>query len=169
MEKVFETLKMIREVIDGSKEPEMIIGQHIELLREEWEKRRTAELLNRREDRCYRRALDVLNKYKNKVAEAGNADDRSAFEIMKQEFSMDRRALDILFDQAGNVLENTFDFMETAFLNSQEMVVFIADLNTDFYSIRFLQEYECERYYQYNKEMLFEDVSTEIRKRIEAL
>ena len=82
---------------------------------------------------------------------------------------MDRRALDILFDQAGNVLENTFDFMETAFLNSQEMVVFIADLNTDFYSIRFLQEYECERYYQYNKEMLFEDVSTEIRKRIEAL
>ena len=169
MEKVFETLKMIREVIDGSKEPEMIIGQHIELLREEWEKRRTAELLNRREDRCYRRALDVLNKYKNKVAEAGNADGRSAFEIMKQEFSMDRRALDILFDQAGNVLENTFDFMETAFLNSQEMVVFIADLNTDFYSIRFLQEYECERYYQYNKEMLFEDVSTEIRKRIEAL
>ena len=93
----------------------------------------------------------LLNKYKNKVAEAGNADGRSAFEIMKQEFSMDRRALDILFDQAGNVLENTFDFMETAFLNSQEMVVFIANLNTDFYSIRFLQEYECERYYQYNK------------------
>lgn len=169
LERVFDTLKMIKEVIFESGEPELIIEQHMELLREEWEHKRGAELLNRREDHCYRRALEMLEKYKNKATEAGKADGNEAFDILKKEFSEDQRAFDSLFDQAGNVLENAFDFMETAFLNSQEMVVFISDLNTDFYSIRFLQEYECERYYRYNRELLFEDVSSEIRKRIEAL
>ena len=59
--------------------------------------------------------------------------------------------------------------MEAAFLNSQELVVFLSELNTDFYCIAFLKEYDCERYYRYNKELLFEDRSAQIKKRIEAL
>jgi len=35
------------------------------------------------------------------------------------------------------------------------MVLFVTELNTGFYSIEFLQEYDCERYYQYNKNLLF--------------
>lgn len=52
-------------------------------------------------------------------------------------------------------LEHAFDFMEAAFGGSQEMVLFVTELNTGFYSIEFLQEYDCERYYQYNKNLLF--------------
>ena len=59
--------------------------------------------------------------------------------------------------------------MEAAFLNSQELVVFLSELNTDFYCIAFLKEYDCERYYRYNKDLLFEDRSAQIKKRIEAL
>ena len=54
-------------------------------------------------------------------------------------------------------------------LNSQELVVFLSELNTDFYCIAFLKEYDCERYYRYNQELLFEDRSAQIKKRIEAL
>ena len=32
-----------------------------------------------------------------------------------------------------------FDFMEIAFGNSQEMTVFVTELNTNFYSVQFLQ------------------------------
>ena len=45
--------------------------------------------------------------------------------------------------------------MEAAFGGSQEMVLFVTELNAGFYSIEFLQEYDCERYYQYNKNLLF--------------
>ena len=55
----------------------------------------------------------------------------------------------------GERLEHAFDFMEAAFGGSQEMVLFVTELNTGFYSIEFLQEYDCERYYQYNKNLLF--------------
>ena len=58
-------------------------------------------------------------------------------------------------EAAGEKLEHAFDFMEAAFGGSQEMVLFVTELNTGFYSIEFLQEYDCERYYQYNKNLLF--------------
>lgn len=169
LEKVFDTLKRIREVIDGSKEPVLVVEQHIHLLRETWEEKKTGELLTRREDLCFRKALELLEKYSSQLRLSGEADRAGVFDILKAAFSEDKGVLDSMFDQAGRTLENAFDFMEAAFLNSQEMVVFVSGLNTDFYCIQFLKEYECERYYRYNKELLFENVSQEIRKRIEAL
>ena len=58
--------------------------------------------------------------------------------------------------------------MEAAFGSGQEMVVFVTGLNTGFYSVDFLQEYECQRYYQYNKMLLFDDREREILKQMES-
>ena len=57
--------------------------------------------------------------------------------------------------------------MEGAFGNSQEMVMFITELNSNANSVAFLQETECERYYQYNKELLFEDKRKKLLERME--
>ena len=59
--------------------------------------------------------------------------------------------------------------MEDAFGNSQEMVRFVTELNLNVWSVRFLQEYECERYYRYNKELLFDEKRRRILNRIERL
>jgi len=51
--------------------------------------------------------------------------------------------------------------MEDAFGNddgdSQEMVVFVTELNTNFYSIQYLKENDCDKYYRYNKRLLFDE------------
>ena len=73
------------------------------------------------------------------------------------------------WDQAAASLECAFDFMEAAFYNSQEMVIFVSGINTDYSCVRFLETYECERYIHYNKDLLFEDAGAQIRKRIEEL
>lgn len=67
------------------------------------------------------------------------------------------------------MLEHAFDFMEISFGDSQEMAVFITELNTNYYSIKFLQEYECQRYYQYNERLLFNRREDEIKERIDHL
>lgn len=54
--------------------------------------------------------------------------------------------------------------MEATFGGSQEMVLFVTELNTGFYSVQFLQEYECERYYEYNRNLLFSEEEKEIGK-----
>ena len=63
----------------------------------------------------------------------------------------------------------SFDFMEVLFGESQEMVAFMTELNANFYSIQFLKEYECERYYQYNKNLLFDEKEKTLLSRIERL
>ena len=50
-----------------------------------------------------------------------------------------------------------FDFLEGAFGSSQELAMFLTELNSNAYDVSFLQEYECERYYFYNKELLFDE------------
>ena len=49
------------------------------------------------------------------------------------------------------------------------MVIFITELNRSYFAIHFLQEYECERYYEYNKRLLFEEEEKIINKKLEKL
>ena len=73
------------------------------------------------------------------------------------------------FDKAAKQLEYAFDFMESAFAGGQELVVFITELNTSSPAVAFLQEYSCERYYRYNKELLFRENTRDILERIRQL
>lgn len=56
----------------------------------------------------------------------------------------------------GNSWSTPLILWRQVFGQSQEMVVFITSLNMGFYSVRFLGEYECERYYRYNQTLLFD-------------
>lgn len=67
------------------------------------------------------------------------------------------------------MLEYAFDFMELLFGESQEMVVFMTELNANLYSVQFLKEYDCPRYYQYNKNLLFDEREKNLLQRIEQL
>ena len=72
-------------------------------------------------------------------------------------------------DFAGQTLEYAFDFMEGTFGSSQEMVVFITELNSSAPAVRFLQENECERYFEYNKNLLFDERRADILSRLDRL
>ena len=83
---------------------------------------------------------------------------------MQQLFGEESDRYGNCLESSGQKLENAFDFMEAAFVNGQEMVLFVTELNTGFYSLGFLQEYECDRYYEYNKKLLFSQEEQEILK-----
>ncbi len=56
--------------------------------------------------------------------------------------------------KASSSLENAFTFMEEAFGEGQEMVVFITELTMDPEASQFITENGCERYFKYNKTLL---------------
>lgn len=72
-----------------------------------------------------------------------------------------------LIEEIGSALQNVFDFLEQAFGDSQEMVIFITELNTNPYSIRFISENGCDSYYRYNKKLLFEEEQMSILKELD--
>ena len=58
---------------------------------------------------------------------------------------------------------------KTACGNGQEMVIFVTWLTTGKSSVRFLQENECERYYEYNRRLLFENQENSLLEQLDSL
>ena len=137
--------------------------------KEQWEKKREAGLLNRREDYLYRDVEALLSKYEKALRQEDIGDAKTAWERIRGLFGEESARYEELLSQGGVSLEHAFDFMEAAFANGQEMVVFITELNSGYYSVKFLKEYDCERYYQYNEQLLFKDREDEIKTRIRSL
>ena len=65
-----------------------------------------------------------------------------------------------------NSIEYAFDFLEGTGLTGQEMVIFITELNSNARSVAFLQECESERYFRYNKELLFSEKREKILEKL---
>ena len=168
LEKVFEILKLLKEPQEGGKLLERL-GDYVDNLRMEREQKQKEGLLERREDRTIRKALELLENYRLLLKKESGESWEEAFDILRSAFGETRGEWEEAWDQAAASLECAFDFMEAAFYNSQEMVIFVSGINTDYSCVRFLETYECERYIHYNKDLLFEDAGAQIRKRIEEL
>ena len=69
---------------------------------------------------------------------------------LRQQFMEKSDAYEEKKESCGKQLEHAFDFMEAAFANGQELVIFVTGLNTGEAGVEFLKEYNCERYYRYN-------------------
>ena len=78
-------------------------------------------------------------------------------EKIRSAFEEQTKARECMIDEAAENLECAFDFCEEAFGESQEMVVFITELTVNRYSAWFIGENGCDRYYKYNKGLLFHD------------
>ena len=91
----------------------------------------------------------------------------ACFAKAKVFFTQENEQYEKMHQEAEQRIEYAFDFMEGAFGNSQEMVMFITELNSNAGSVAFLQESECERYYQYNKELLFDDKRKKLLEKIQ--
>ena len=96
----------------------------------------------------------ILNTYSQLVKGEGIVDAEAAFECVRGEFVKETAKREQTIAEVSENLECAFDFMERAFGESQEMVVFITELTVNFYGAKFLTENECGRFYKYNKGLL---------------
>ena len=130
--------------------------------RADWTNRLENALLSRTQLRTCRAVSAKLEEDLMELRKSGITDWDEGFAFLRERFGADSDRYEELFDEAGEALEHAFDFMEAAFAGSQELVLFVTELNTGAYSVHFLQDYECERYYQYNRNLLFSQEEQEI-------
>ena len=131
----------------------------------------------------YRPVFRTLEEWLVDVKSAGFAPDTGAldslpdqagaqdgvWEMLKRSFGAKREELESLLQETGELLEHAFDFMELCFGESQEMVVFITELSCNPHAMWFIGEYECPRYYRYNKALLFEDRQEQIIRKLDGI
>ncbi len=92
-----------------------------------------------------------------------------AFAIVQERFASESDLVEETAITASEQLEFAFDFMEQAFGESQEMVVFITELSVNKFAVWFLQNNDCDRYYMYNKSLLMESNEAGIRNQLEEI
>lgn len=93
--------------------------------------------------------LETLDRYLQLIKQ-GNG-----FTAVKAAFEKEVDELGALADRGNAHLSAAFDFMEQTFGESQEMIIFITELNTSRPAVDFIRENGCERYYKYNEGLLF--------------
>lgn len=79
---------------------------------------------------------------------------KESFTQAKAGFDRQRETLETAEQDAMNALEHAFDFMEQAFEDGEEMVVFVTELTLSPEAAMFLAEHTCERYMTYNEQLL---------------
>ena len=129
--------------------------------REQYEKLRKEEQMTKQDEHVRKQVLDKLESYEQ-LAKEEHLEGEAAFERIKEVFGNEVAEREELTERTLSALEHAFDFMEDAFGDSQEMVSFVTELNTNYYSIQFLKENDCDKYYQYNKKLLFDKQQEEI-------
>ena len=168
---LMDELKKISPDLNGVESDSMIkrLSDLRSAWKETWNKKREAGLINRREDYLRQDVEALLLKYEETLRNGDDLDDQASWDKLRELFAEETAKYETFLADAGKTLEYAFDFMEAAFMDGQEMVVFVTELNTGYYSVKFLKEYECERYYQYNESLLFKDREDELRTRIDNL
>ena len=91
------------------------------------------------------------------------------FESVKAAFDMEEEQREKMAEATLETLNHCFGFREAAFGESQEMAVFVTELNSNVYSIAFLRENDCAMYYKYNKGLLVDERREEILEQMDAV
>ncbi len=115
----------------------------------EFETGKKAGFYTKQQEEEYSLVLEMLSKNN-----PSSSDAQEAFDQARSGFDTWCERLEKLEEETGHALENAFDFMEGAFKNGQEMVVFVTELTMDEKAAKYLSENKCERYLQYNEELM---------------
>ena len=97
-----------------------------------------------------------------------NLSEKEAFDFARNCFEGQKGKLIQAETQAAQALEYAFDFMEEAFGQGEELVVFVTELSVSREAAAFLSENVCERYLVYNRQLLIgsrkQELLSEIRR-----
>lgn len=170
---LFESLKEVKAVLLAEQNKEKnsydLMERQAKIRQENLEKKKNAGFYTREKENLMRQVEETLDSYRLELKKANKTDTVQAFEWIKQEFAKETMQREKQVEESASYLENAFDFMEMAFLESQEMVVFVTELTANRYSASFIRDNGCERYYQYNKKLLFGEQQREILSGIDEI
>ena len=171
MELVMGRLKGCQSEI--SREGAKALRMEIHQMEQELEQREIQGLLERRERRVRKAAIEMMAGFAGALEGAQEAvcekPEIDPWEQVRRLFSEASDRFEDRRESCGEALEHAFDFLEGAFGSGQELVIFVTELNTSPACLHFLKEYDCPRYVQYNRSLLFEDLEQEMRKQMDEL
>ncbi len=150
VECAYEFLKGYRESLRNREEDG---GAYVDCLKKEekkYEAERKSGLMTPQDIRRKEQYLKLTRSW----APEQNMEPKEAFLHVKEAFDQLTQGQSQRAEECSQALSNAFQFMEDAFGEGQEMVVFVTELTMDPILSHFIGEYGCEEYTKYQKSLL---------------
>ena len=128
---------------------------------------KVAGTLSIRERKKHKRVISTLESVSRLISDDLAADD--AFAVIKDDFDLRKKENKKIADTAKKQLDNVFKFLDEAFGDNRESVIFTTEMTINKYASRFLARYGSDEYFCHNKDMLVYGRQAEIDKEVESL
>ncbi len=149
--RVFDSLKAIQAAHEQAPLSDRLAEQ-IDAVRRTLETRQKAASVDPKESAALQKSVKILEAYRRDSIDIADAD--AAFSAVSERFGQLNDELEHHIDTCSQSLESAFAFLETAFGRSQELVVFVTELNINFYATNFIEQNGSEAYSRCNKELM---------------
>ena len=145
-----------------------LFGQMVTDYDAETQRQRAAGLLSHDALNTRLQVYAALRSWDAELRRANAVSTQPAFDLLRTQFQSLAEARDQAQEAASAALEAAFDFMENAFAESQEMVVFVTELTLNPASHAFITENGCDRYFRYNKDLLLDHRKAALQQELTA-
>ena len=108
------------------------------------------------------RTVAMIEEMAQHLREADVSRGKEAFALLKADYDKRLAAHKKAVATASDTLTNAFTFLEDAFGDGQEMVIFVTELTINRNIAWFISRYGCEKYFAHNKELLFYERQKEL-------
>ena len=166
---LFGFLKEWKEKLDENKKPAAVLKEILQNAENETQRQNKAGQLGARELKVMRRVLEKLRRYAADTDGFLPGEQEEAFAGIKEQFAAEEEARISRIKETKEALTCAFEFLEKAFGDGQEMVAFVAELNTNYYSTRFISENGCDLYQRYNKGLQFDSRQEDILNELDEI
>lgn len=146
----YDFLKGYRRRVEGAESPKACYEEWLLEKKQAWDAGKNAGFWSGKEASFYCQLGQLLEQ----GVPTGGRDARESFGEAKDGFDQCRQQMEGYREEWARKLECAFDFLEDAFGEGEEMIVFVTELTMSRESVFFLADYRCERYLQYSERLL---------------
>ena len=143
------------------------IDETIAQKREALCREKQAGSLSRREETIAEGVIALYGKLRAAVQKKDISDAAGAIAAVQKICTAEKKEISAEAAAAGQALANAFAFLEAAFGEGQEILLFVTELTENFWTSQYIAKFGCERYFAHNKELFFYERQREIVQQIE--
>lgn len=135
--------------------------------REELRREKLAGSLSRREETVMEGVIALYGGLRSAVQKKGIADAAGAIAAVQKMCAAEKKEISAEATAVGQAFDNAFTFSEMAFGEGQEILLFVTELTENFWTSQYIAKFGCEKYLQYNKDLMFYERQVQLAREIE--
>ena len=134
----------------------------------EMKRAREAGQLDKERRELDQREVQALETYRMDLSKEDITDGDAAMEAVRGWFAGEVEQRCKLGAETSTQFDNAFRFLEQAFGQGQELVIFVTEITAGYDTSWFVEQFGCDAYFRHNRELLFDSTRHRIREEIAA-